>query len=175
MLSSAIIVALIVAIGFAGLAASLLKSRLLVWDRDRKWGVPRWLKPVAVRLDDLPALVEALSQGSAKVRYAGLVFNTPDRPDRDPVNLNLSFENGTVGFDWVLLAARNLEDQEAFRAFARAQGHEPATLSMNGVSYLRVERGDIARFTASIVTEMYQCPATQPLELVYEGFDWPRS
>ena len=105
---------------------------------------------------------------------AALIFNTPDRPSSDDaVNLNLSVENGRVGFDWVLLAPRNLEDQERFLAFARAHGVEPVASSLNGVSYLRVETRDLAKFVADIVTQMYQRPTSERLGIVYEGFDWP--
>ena len=89
------------------------------------------------------------------------------------MNLNLSFENGKVGFDWVLLAPRNLEDQEKFRAFTRQHGIELDSRSMNGVHYLRVERGDIATFITSVVTEMYGRPRDEPLTLVHDGFEWP--
>lgn len=148
----------------------------MVWDRGRALSIPRLLKPATIQLDDLPTIVEAMSQGSAKVRYAGLTFTTPDRPSaEDAVNLNLSFENGAVGFDWVLLARRNIRDQDKFRGFALAQGIEPSARSLNGVSYLRVETGEVAPFTASIVTEMYQRPPDERLELVYEGFDWRQS
>ncbi len=45
---------------------------------------------------------------------------------------------------------------------------------MNGVSYLRVENKDVAKFTASIVTEMYGRLADEPLTLIHEGFEWSR-
>ena len=89
--------------------------------------------------------------------------------------LQVSFENGKAGFDWVLLATRNIEDQEKFRAFARAHGVEPVTQTTNGVSYLRVEPANVAEFTARVVTDMYGLPPTQSFALVYEGFDWPQS
>ncbi len=156
------------------LAASILGSRVLVWSRGKTWGAPRLLKPLEVRQDDLPAIVRNISEGSAKIRYAGLTFRTPDRPSPlDTVDINLSFENGTVGFDWVLLAPRNLEDVEKFKEFARVQGLEPNSCSMNGVSYLRVESGDVVKFTTSIITEMYDRPPDEPLALVHEGFEWP--
>lgn len=84
-------------------------------------------------------------------------------------------ENGKAGFDWVLLAPRNVEDQEKFKAFARAQGHEPIAHSQNGVSYLRVECPDVAKFATDVASEMYHLPPTEPVGLVYEGFEWPHS
>ena len=80
-----------------------------------------------------------------------------------------------MGFDWVLLAPRNIEDREKFKAFARSKGFVPATKAENGVSYLRVECPDAAKFATSVVTQMYHLPASEPLALVHEGFDWPQS
>jgi hypothetical protein len=172
--TAAIIVGVIVAVSVAVILATL-KSGYLVMDRG-KVGMPRLLKETQVRTDHLPSLVGAMSRGSAPVRYAALMFGTPDRPsDEDALNIQISFENGKVGFDWVLLAPRNIEDQEKFRTFARAHGVEPVARSMNGVSYLRVESADVAKFTASVVTEMYHLPPNEPVGLVYEGFEWPPS
>ncbi len=174
--TAAIIVGLIAAMSVAVVIITSLKSRLLVSDRGKGVTIPRLLKAVEVRPDDLPAIVEAMSRGSANVRYAGLTFSTPDRPSADDaVNLNISFESGKVGFDWVLLAPRNIEDQEKFRTFARAHGVEPTNRSMNGVSYLRVEDAHVAKFATSVVTEMYHRPPTEPLGLFHEGFEWPQS
>jgi len=171
--SAAIIVGILAALGVA-VVLQTSKPGYLVWDRG-KVGMPQLLKQTEVRTDDLPALVEAMTRGSAGTRFATLMFSTPDRPsDEDAVALQVSFENGKVGFDWVLLAPRNIEDQEKFRAFAVARGVEPIAQTMNGVSYLRVEPADIAKFTARVVTDMYHRPPTQPLALVYEGFDWPQ-
>jgi hypothetical protein len=172
--TAGIIVGLIAATGVAVVVVTL-KSGYLVWDRD-KMGMPRLQTETEVPTDNLPALVEAMSRGSASVRYAALLFGTPDRPsDEDTVALQISFENGKLGFDWVLLAPRNIEDQEKFRTFARAHNVEPVARSMNGVSYLRVECPDVAKFTASVVTEMYHRPPNEALGLVYEGFEWPQS
>jgi hypothetical protein len=136
--------------------------------------MPRLLDQTEIRTNNLAGLVEAMRRGSDSERWAALIFSTPDRPsDEDAIALQISFENGRLGFDWVLLAPRNVEDQERFRAFARAHGLQPVARSLNGVSYLRVEGADAAGFTASIVTEMYRLPPDQPLGLVYEGFEWP--
>lgn len=170
--SAAIIVGIIAAMSVA-VALVTLKSGYLVRDRG-KVGVPRLLKQAEVQTDELPALVEAMSRGSAEPRWATLMFNTPDRPsDEDAVALQVSFENGKAGFDWILLAPRNIGDQEKFRTFAAAHGFEPVAKTINGVSYLRLEPADVAEFTARVVTDMYHRPPDQPLALVHEGFDWP--
>jgi hypothetical protein len=162
---------------FALIVGAFVISNLdsyIVMDRG-KLSVPRLAKEVEVNARDLPALVEALSGGSEDVRYAALIFSASDRPsEQDVLNLQFSFENGKVGFDWVLLAPRNIEDQEKFRAFAREHGVEPVSLTMNGVSYIRVEDTDVAKFASLVMTEMYSLPPDRPLGLVYQGFDWPQ-
>lgn len=171
---AAIIVGIVAAIAVAFVLLSRSGSHV-VMDRGNA-GMPRLLGESQVRTSDLPSLVEAMSRGSAQVRYAALIFSAPDRPStEDALNLQLSYENGRVGFDWVLLAPRNISDQERFMAFARAQGAEPVAKSLNGVSYLRVEPEDVARFAASVVTELYHYPQNEPMALVHEGFEWPRS
>lgn len=163
----ALLIAAVVLISF--------RSDYLVWDRDTA-AMTRLLKQKEVRIIDLPVLVEAMSRGTASTRYAALIFGTPDRPsDEDTLNVQVSIENGKAGFDWVLLAPRNIEDQGKFKAFARVHSVEPISHSMNGVSYLRVECPDVAKFAASVVTEMYHHPSNEPLGLVYEGFEWSPS
>jgi hypothetical protein len=171
--TAAIVVGLFVAA--AAVFLTVTKPDYLAWNRGQL-GMPRLLKQTQIRTDDLPALVEAMSHGKAPVRYAALIFSTPDRPSaEEALNLQVSVENGKTGFDWVLLAPRNIRDQGKFRAFAQAYGFKPVARSENGVSYLRVECPDAAQFTASVVTEMYDYPANEPLGLVYEGFDWTQS
>lgn len=175
MLSSAAVilvalVALVVVVGFV----VIRQFDYLAWDRG-KAGAPRLLKQSEVRTSDLPGLVDAMSRGTAPVRYAAMIFSTPDRlSDDDALNLQVSVENGKAGFDWVLLATRNIEDQDKFKTFAKAHGVEPVIRTQNGVSYLRVEPPDVAKFAASVATEMYRHPANETFELVYEGFDWQK-
>ena len=164
-------------IGVAAVALGLLSHKFdyLAWDRG-KVGMSRLLEQTVVRTEKLPALAAAMAHGSKPVRYAALIFSTPDRPsDEEAVTLQMSYENGRVGFDWVLLAPRNIEDKEKFEAFARAHGVDPVARSTNGVSYLRVECPDVAKFTASVAREMYHRPPNEPFALVYQGFDWPQS
>lgn len=171
--SAAVVIAALVV--FAVLVLYASKSSYLAWDRG-KVGMPRLLNETEIATNDLPSLVDALSHGTSTVRWAALMFNTPDRPsDDDSVALQVSAENGRVGFDWVLLAPRNIEDQDKFKIFARAHNFAVTAKSENGVSYLRVECPDAAKFTSSVVTEMYHLPSDQPLALIHDGFDWRRS
>jgi hypothetical protein len=159
------------------LAIALLppsKSGVLVKDRDKAVGMPRVLQGNEARTSDVPAIVEAMSRSSAAVNYAAFAFVTPDRPtDDDALNVQISVEKGRVGFDWVLLGSRNIEDQEKFVTFARTKGFEPVKLVMNGVSYLRIDSADAPGLVHDVVTEMYHVPENAALGLFHEGFDWP--
>jgi hypothetical protein len=167
------VVVMIVALCAA--SALFVRYGYIAWDRG-KLGLPRRLNETEIRPDDLPALAEALSRGSAAVRYAALVFDTPDRPtDEGAINIQMSVEGGRLGFDWVLLGPRNIEDREQFIRFAQAHGVEPIAHSLNGVSYLRVEDTYVPKFTSSVVTEMYHLSPHDPVGLVYEGFEWSDS
>jgi hypothetical protein len=151
------------------------ESRYIVWDRGEV-SVPRLLDQAEVRLDDLPSVVDAVARGTGEDRFAALAFGTPDRPlDEDALNLNITVEDGRIGFDWVLLAPRNIEDRGLFVRFARRHGVEPEARTMNGVSYVRVEPEDVASFTASVATDMYGLPETEPLTLYYQGIEWEKS
>ena len=63
-----IVLGLIVVVGVAASVMTLGGDRILVLDRG-KAAPPRVLKPVEAGLGDLPALLEAMSHGSAKVRW----------------------------------------------------------------------------------------------------------
>lgn len=162
-------VALVVALA---LIMAATRFDYLAWDRG-KIGLPTLHQQTEIQTHELPELVEAMSQGTAKVRYAALIFTTPDRPaDEDSLNLQVSMEDGKAGVYWVLLGGRNIEDEERFRTFALEKGLEPFVRTQNGVSYLRIEDLDVPGFTESVVTEMYNLPADEPVGLVFEGFEW---
>jgi hypothetical protein len=141
-----------------------------------------WKKPARARrlpvclisLPELPSLLATMTMAVGEPVYAGIWFNTTDQPrEQDAVNLNFSLENSKVGFDWILLADRNVKDQDRFLEFARAKGFEPRTETKNGVSYFRVEEGDLAALARGIVSELYRFPPGQPMQMVCEGFVWP--
>jgi hypothetical protein len=122
---------------------------------------------------DIPHVLQKVSTAPRTPAFAEFVFTTPDRPaEKDAVHLRLSVENGHPGIDWVLLARRNIEDKDAFVAFARRRGYSLVEGTNNGVSYLRIEDGDLARACAEVITEFYFRPRSEPMELKVEGFEW---
>ena len=169
-----IIIGFIFALGVALAALPSLKSTYVVKDRSNRPSPPRIITGAEVHAADIPAIVAAMARSTAPLRYAAFMFSTPDRP-ADAINLQVSVENGKIGFDWILLAPRNIEDREKFMSFVRAEGFQPVAETMNRVSYLRIESADAARIAADIVTRMYGRPANEPLGLFHEGFDWPQT
>ena len=152
-------------------AASIAALVFTAW---RRKGRPRALPVRLIELTELPDLLATMALAPDEPVYAGLWFNTADQPDpEDAVNLNFSREDGNVGLDWILREGRNVRDRDLFLDFARTRGFEPKAQSKNGVSYLRVEAGDILALAAGLVTELYGVPPAQPMKMVCEGFDWP--
>jgi hypothetical protein len=121
----------------------------------------------------IPDLLAQLSRLQSYPAFVTFVFSAPDQPGDDhAMNVQFSVEGGTTGFDWVLLAPRNLSDEKRFLEFARALGFAPSLKEMNNVRYWRVEHGDIASLCGRVITEMYGMSDTQPIDLVVEGFKW---
>jgi hypothetical protein len=126
-----------------------------------------------VLASDAARVLEQVRTSSGDPTFAVFMFSTADRPrSEDALNIQFSVENGKAGFDWVLVAPRNIEDESRFLDFARQRGFEPTRLEMNQVKYLRVEAGDIAKLCSDVIREMYRTPASTKIELITEGFEW---
>lgn len=118
------------------------------------------------------SVFESLSAAPTEPAFVVISFNTPDRPRaNESVDVQFFKENGRVGFDWALEAARNQQDEELFLSFARNAGFEPRLLETNGVRHHRVDEGDILSLCMSVVTELYGRPPDTEIELIIEGFE----
>jgi len=123
---------------------------------------------------DIPSILAAVKGSPEYPAFAVFLFDPPGTPEtQDAVNLQLSLENGVIGLDWVLTSGRNIQDQQQFMDFARRHRHDPRQREMNGVGYIRVENGDLARLCRAVVTDMYGLPVTAQMDLVQEGIRWP--
>jgi hypothetical protein len=133
----------------------------------------RMVPSIRVTVADIPHVLAKVSTATRTPAFAELVFTTPDRPNpRDAVNLQFSLENGRPGFDWVLLAPRNIEDKASFVAYLKRRGYSFSERTKNGVTYLRIEDGDLAQLCADVVTRLYARPRSEPIDLIVEGFEW---
>ena len=120
----------------------------------------------------IPLLIERLKAGQGSPRFAVLVFVPTNSQDGESVNLQYSIENGTPGFDWVLIGPRNIADkgliiEAAARCSAPLTEHE-----MNGVRYLRYEGPRAAELGMNILQKVYGIDPSIQLDLVAEGFEW---
>jgi hypothetical protein len=133
----------------------------------------RIVKPVRVTVANLPRILATVSASTRAPTFAAFVLTTPDQPDaKDAVNLQFSLENGRAGFDWILLAPRNIKDKDRFVDFLHRQGHSYSERKMNGVAYLRIEDGDLVQLCSDVVTKLYARPRDEPMDMIVEGFDW---
>jgi len=93
----------------------------------------------------------------------------------DVVNLQYSCENGVVGFDWVLIAKRNIADKNNIMKFAHELGYAISEREENDCKYLRAEGQKIADLGFKIITDFYKISSGTKLDLVIEGFEWNSS
>lgn len=131
------------------------------------------VQPTAhVTVAQIGSVFESLRAAPAEPAFVVISFNTPERPRaNDSVDVQLYKENGRVGFDWALEAARNAEDEELYLSFARRAGYRPRLRETNGVRYHRVDDGDVLRLCMSVITELYGRPPDTQIELILEGFE----
>ena len=133
----------------------------------------RMVPSVRVTVADIPHVLAKVSTATRTPAFAEFIFTTPDRPNpRDAVNLQFSLENGRPGFDWILLAPRNIEDKASFVGYVTRRGYSLSERTKNGVTYLRIEDGDLAQLCADVVTRLYGRPRSEPMDLIVEGFEW---
>ncbi len=126
-----------------------------------------------ITVDQIPRVFGQMAQSHANPTFAAFAFMTPDRPAvQDAINLQFSMEGGRPGFDWVLIAPRNIQDKDRFLAFAASAGYAASAKEMNGVKYLRVEDGDLPQLCMSVVTGMYGLKPSDQIDLIAEGFEW---
>ena len=127
-----------------------------------------------IALSQIRGLVEQLEATGSDESFATLCFPSPYALNGECIWVNLQFaiERGIVGMEWVLLADRNIEDQDRITNFMRHRGHTVASRELNKVRYLRVEDGDLAGLAALVITECYEYPADFRAQLVVQGFQW---
>lgn len=134
----------------------------------------RGLATARVTVADIPHVLQKVSASTRSPAFAMFVFSTPGRPDpQDVVNLQFSQENGRAGFDWVLEGRRNLEDETSFILFAQRRGYSYTERTGDGgIRYLRFEDGNLTQLCTDVIIEFYAHPKAEPMQLIFEGFQW---
>lgn len=125
-----------------------------------------------VQIHDIAGGVQQLRANGREDSWMAFLFDTgiesAKTGDRD-LALQYSIIDGRLGLDWVLIAPRNVADQDDVAQFMRDCGHEVALFKMNEVEFLRVEDGDLAALGEHILNDMYRVPPTAELGLLIDG------
>lgn len=124
-----------------------------------------------VTRDQIPSIVSKLEETGRDGSFVVFMFSVPDNDDELFPNLQYSIENGQLGFDWVLLAPRNIKDEAKLTQFMRGVGYTVSRREMNAVSYLRVGGKDLENLGIKILRDFYHLAPEAELELIIEGFD----
>ena len=130
-----------------------------------------------VHVSDIVTIFQRVSAAGEDGTFAVLLFGEKGEPPATEGALNVQFsvERGHAGFDWVLLAPRNIAARERVTVFFAQRGSPLAQRSANGVDYLRAERGDLAALTRELLTRVFGVTEQQSMDLVAEGFEWEAS
>ena len=119
---------------------------------DRKGVRARVMTPQPVSVSQLSSIFDQLNANHKDGSWAAFTFCPPDEPasDQTAVNLQYSVAGGKIGFDWILLAPRNIADQDKIVAFMKDKHYTVSEREMNGVRYFRVEDGDLVQLGKQI-------------------------
>lgn len=123
-----------------------------------------------ITVADIPEGVAKLQQHGGERAF--LVFLFTPRRGEESINLQYSIEGGQLGLDWVLISSTNIADKAKLEAFVTERGHSFQEKEMNGVRFVRIEDGDLARLGLHIVTDLYGLNPSARLDTVVDGFDW---
>jgi hypothetical protein len=135
----------------------------------------RIVDDIPIRVSQIPAVVAQLKATGHDASFVVFLFSAPGSPSQDDgqrVNLQFSIEKNRLGLDWVLLSDRNKADEARIAQFMTEQGFAVNKLRENGVSFLRVEDGDIADLGMKIATQFYRLNQSDQIDMIVESFDW---
>lgn len=124
-----------------------------------------------VTRDQIPSIVSKLEETGRDGSFVVFIFSVPGNHDEFFPNLQYSIEKGQLGFDWVLLAPRNIKDEAQLTEFMKRVGYTVSKREMHAVTYLRVEGKDLENLGIKILRDFYHLAPEAKLELITEGFD----
>lgn len=161
------------AVLFALLGVSALASAVLASDR-----VPideAGIRETEISVSEVPAVLARLKKTAVEATFTVFVFSPGTGPfvPNDAINLQFCFEDGSVGFDWVLLAPPNIRDQKKYERLASSLGYKVVAKKQNGVRYLRTTEGDLARLCERVMCDLYGKAKESRIGLLTRGVQWP--
>ena len=127
----------------------------------------------SVKVRDIPRIYTSLKHSGSDGSFAAIMPTKRTKKSEDVVNLQFSIEDGSIGFDWVLISEVNIEDRGRFEALAKSRRFDVRESMMNGVQYLRTTDRNAANLCQMVLSDLYSLSADAELDLIVEGFSWP--
>jgi hypothetical protein len=164
---------IVVAILVAGVVLFLLSRSDSYLVMKRKGVGVGIMTPRPVLVSQIPSVFDQLKANHKDASWAAFTFCPAGEPatDQNSVNIQYSVEGGKIGFDWVLLAPRNIADKDKIVAFMKDKHYTVLEREGNGVRYLRVEDGDLVQLGKQIA-EFYHLQADGQMGIFADGFEW---
>jgi hypothetical protein len=128
-----------------------------VFAASRKTPLEAQIEESEISVQDIPAVFARLKAKAEEATFTVFIFSPGEevfKPD-DAINLQFCFEDGMIGFDWVLLGSANIRDQEKYKQLATSMGYRVIPKEKNGVKYLRTTEGDLPRLCERVTYELY--------------------
>ena len=165
---------IVIAILITGVVIFLLSRSNSYVVTNRKGVGARIMTPRSVLVSQLPSVFDQLDANHKDASWAAFTFCPLGEPasDQTSVNLQYSVEGGKIGFDWVLLAPRNIADKDKIAAFMKDQHYTILEREGNGVRYLRVEDGDLVQLGRQIAEGFYRLQDDSEMGMFVDGFEW---
>ncbi len=126
-------------------------------------------------LDDIDSIYNVISEIDQDGAFVVFMPNEPRDGEKDVLNIQFSIENGKVGLDWVLISPINVLEKNRFIQVCQSRSTQVQEREENGCGFLRVEGGDLVALCKEAITALYPGLQGKSLDLVVEGFEWPRN
>ena len=128
-----------------------------------------------ISVQEIPAVFTQLKAKAEEATFTVFVFSPGAGPFKaeEAINLQFSYEDGTIGFDWVLLGPPNIRDRKKYEQMASSLGYEILSKERNGVHYLRTVNGDLPRLCERVIMDLYGKKKDSRIGLLTRGIRWP--
>jgi len=128
-----------------------------------------------ISVADIPAIFSRLKTKAAEETFTVFIFSPGGGAFSadDAINLQFCFEEGSAGFDWVLLGQPNIRDRKNYEELAASLGYKTFPKEKNGVHYLRTTDGDLSRLCERVICDLYGKKKDSRIGLLTRGIKWP--